>query len=430
MSRQQPEDNSVVNRLRVLLVEDSESDAILILKELEKGGFELASQRVQTASGLQLALDEKPWDFVITDFVMPGFSGMEALRVLREKNADIPCIMISGQVGEERAVEAMRAGAVDYVLKDKLTRLIPAVRRELRDAESRRKRHEAERRLAESEQMYRRLVENAGEGIAVVQDGVYKFINPAVERVLGRSSAEMLDSPVISVVHPDDRERVAQYIKDRTAGKKAPHKYELRMIDGDGKTRWIKNIGVRTVWEGRPAALGFLSDITDRKNSEVELRELNTELQHQQRSLQEKNVTLREVLGQIEANKKAWEKRVVGNIENAILPSLQHLKQTVGPAQARAIEMLEDELRDITSPFLDAIGSKFNSLSSRELEVARMIRNGLTTKEIAEALSLSPTTVHKYREFIRRKLGLTGSDVNLRTYMQSLAANGVLTEDQ
>jgi PAS domain S-box-containing protein len=410
----------VADKLRVLLVEDSEPDSALILKHLEKGGFQTASRRVHTASGMQLALDEESWDVVISDFVMPGFSGMEALRVLRENDIDIPCIMISGQVGEERAVEAMRAGAVDFVLKDKLSRLVPAIRRELRDAETRRKHRETEKKLAESEAMYRKLVENAGEGIAVVQDGRFRYVNQAMLHVLNRSYDDLINAPVAPAIHPDDRRRVLEYIERRLEGDTAPHRYELRMLDGDGETRWINNIGVLIEWDGRPAALGFLSDITERKEHQAELEQLNVMLESQQHSLQQKNVALREVLEQIEDNKKVWEKRVANNIENAVMPSLQHLKQSVTPAQARTIEMIQDELRDIASPFLDTMVSKFKSLSPRELEVARMIRNGLTTKEIAEALSLSAPTVHKYRELIRRKLGLTGQNTNLRTYMQSL----------
>ena len=124
--------------LRVLIVEDSEDDALLLLRELRHAGYEPRWQRIETADALMAALDREPWDIVIADFTMPEFSGTQALALLRARDPDLPFIFLSGTIGEEVAVEAMKTGAHDYIMKGNLRRLVPAIERELRDADMRR----------------------------------------------------------------------------------------------------------------------------------------------------------------------------------------------------------------------------------------------------------------------------------------------------
>lgn len=134
--------------LRVLLIEDSEDDAALVLRELSRAGYAVTSERVDTAQALIAALEQGPWDFAIADYTMPGFSGTAALALLREYGADVPFIFVSGTIGEDAAVAAMKAGAQDYVMKGNLKRLVPAVERELREVTVRRSQRQAEARLA------------------------------------------------------------------------------------------------------------------------------------------------------------------------------------------------------------------------------------------------------------------------------------------
>lgn len=154
--------------LRVLMVEDSPDDVLLLVRELRRGGFEPVYERVETAEDLQRALKSGTWDLVISDYNMPHFQAMEALRLLREQGLDAPFVVVSGSVGEEIAVETMKAGANDYVMKDKLTRLSSAVNRELREAEARRRYREAEEALRRSERQFRNLVEQAVDAIFVM----------------------------------------------------------------------------------------------------------------------------------------------------------------------------------------------------------------------------------------------------------------------
>ncbi len=133
--------------LRVLIVEDSEDDALLVLRELRRGGYDPTHERVDTAAALAAALDRQAWDVVISDYSMPQFTGPAALALLKERGLDLPFMIVSGTIGEETAVAAMKAGAHDYLMKNSLQRLVPAVQRELREAEVRRERRRADRAL-------------------------------------------------------------------------------------------------------------------------------------------------------------------------------------------------------------------------------------------------------------------------------------------
>jgi serine phosphatase RsbU (regulator of sigma subunit) len=141
--------------LKILVVEDSEDDTILLLRELRRGDYEPAFERVDTPGAMRAALDRQPWDVVVADFSMPRFNALAALEVLKEKGLDVPFIIVSGTIGEELAVQAMRNGAQDYIMKGNLTRLVPAVQRELREAVERRERKRAEDALRETEEQFR-----------------------------------------------------------------------------------------------------------------------------------------------------------------------------------------------------------------------------------------------------------------------------------
>jgi PAS domain S-box-containing protein len=175
--------------LRVLLIEDSDDDAMLVLLELRRGGFEPSHERVDTAAGMMAALDSSEWDLVICDYLMPRFSGVQALELFTQKELEIPFIIVSGKVGEELAVQAMRLGAHDYVMKQNLKRLVPAVERELGDAEERRQRHQAE----EKNKRLLMAIGQCAELIIITDvEGTIQYVNPAFEKVTGYSETEVL----------------------------------------------------------------------------------------------------------------------------------------------------------------------------------------------------------------------------------------------
>ncbi|MDJ0705300.1 MAG: EAL domain-containing protein [Leptolyngbyaceae cyanobacterium MO_188.B28] len=174
--------------LNVLIVEDSEDDALLVLRELRRGDFTLVWERVQTAESLRAILTTYPWNVIISDYHLPGFDAPAALEIIQQSQLDIPFIVVSGVIGERSAVEMMKAGAHDYLMKDNLARLSEAVRREVRDAQIRAERKQAEvllnRQLA--------AIEAAIDGIAILQDDAYLYLNRAHLDLFGYEEPEEL----------------------------------------------------------------------------------------------------------------------------------------------------------------------------------------------------------------------------------------------
>jgi sigma-B regulation protein RsbU (phosphoserine phosphatase) len=179
--------------LRVLVVEDSEFDAKMLIRLLNRGGYETIYERVQTADAMGAALAGKEWDLVLSDYNLPGFNATLALQLLQATQLDIPFIIVSGGIGEDVAVAAMKSGASDYLMKGNLARLVPAVERELRDAAVRHARRKAENEVRESEQRYRLLWETATDAILLMDArSSILFANPAVQTIFGFTPAELV----------------------------------------------------------------------------------------------------------------------------------------------------------------------------------------------------------------------------------------------
>lgn len=203
--------------LRLLLIEDSEVDAELIVREVSRGGYLVEWARVDSAAGLAAAL-RQPWDAIACDWVMPGFGAPEALRMIADAGIDVPTIIVSGEVGEEYAVTAMKSGAHDFVSKHRLARLVPALERECRDAAGRRARQRAEAALRATEEGFRRLIESSLDIVAILEpDGTYRYVSPAVELLTGFAPADLVGTNALDLVHPDDRVVVAERLAEGLA---------------------------------------------------------------------------------------------------------------------------------------------------------------------------------------------------------------------
>ncbi len=177
----------IVTPLRCLIVEDSEDDALLMLRQLRTGGYDVTWERVDTPEAMRAALDRPPWDIVISDYKMPRFNGLAALKLVQASGLDLPFIIVSGTIGEDTAVEAMRQGAHDYLMKDRLVRLVPAVARELREADVRRERTRAETTL----HLQSAALTAAANGIVITNgDGTIVWVNPAFTNLTGYTAAE------------------------------------------------------------------------------------------------------------------------------------------------------------------------------------------------------------------------------------------------
>jgi two-component system, cell cycle sensor histidine kinase and response regulator CckA len=263
--------------LSILIVEDSEDDLLLLLRELRRGGYALDYLRVETAAEMQAALDRQSWDIVIADYSLPTFSAPEALKLSQQHRHDLPFIIVSGTIGEETAVAAMRAGAHDYLLKDNLTRLLPAVERELRESQERQQRLWAEQALRESEERFRQLAENITESVFWMADPKaqqFLYVSPAYERIWGNSCEGLYADfqAWIESVHPDNRLVVQNNLLGKSLHGNCDEEY--RIIRPDGSLRWIRDRSFPICdHQGIPyRAVGFAEDITVRKSTEAILR--------------------------------------------------------------------------------------------------------------------------------------------------------------
>lgn len=264
--------------LRVLIVEDSEDDAEIIVYQLERGGYAPIYQRVDNADAMSLALEQQQWDIVLADHSLPQFSGTAALALLQEKGLDLPFIIISGSIGDEIAVAAMKAGAHDYLMKGNLSRLVPAIERELQEAISRRERQQIQSELRESEDRWQLALRGANDGI---WDWNIKtsevFFSHRWKEMLGYAEDEIADrfDAWAKLVHPDDAAVVNQALQDHFGKKTQFYSIEHRLLCKDGSYKWILSRG-QILWDDAGNAIrmiGSHTDISTTKQMEAKLRQ-------------------------------------------------------------------------------------------------------------------------------------------------------------
>jgi PAS domain S-box-containing protein len=261
----------MITPLRLLVIDDSEDDTVLLSRELRRANFDPSVERVSTLLALSEALDQGKWDVVISDFYLPSFTALEALDLLREKGLDLPFIVTAGALGTQLTVAAMKAGAHDYFMKANLEELPAAVERELRLAVERRDRAQAEAARAGSEARLRALVEHVPAvlySMALAEDSRPLYISPGIQRLLGFSAEEWLADPDLwhRQLHPDDR----QHVLDSIAASRAsddPFRAEYRLLTrwGDEVWVWDEAMVVRDASGGPDLLHGLLLDITWRK---------------------------------------------------------------------------------------------------------------------------------------------------------------------
>ncbi|HEY9851412.1 MAG TPA: response regulator [Leptolyngbyaceae cyanobacterium] len=260
--------------LRILLIEDSEEDAELLVNELERGGYSAIYERVDTFAAMNAALEQQQWDVAIADYSLPQFNAMAALNLLKEKKLDLPFIIVSGTIGEEIAVAAMKAGAHDYIRKGKLARLIPAIERELREARRSRTRRKTEQALRENQERFRSLIENALDIIKVVgTDGKIRYESPSIERVLGYKPEELIGQSIWNYVHPEDVKPIINTFTKAIQNTASAISTELRFQHRNGEWRTLEAISKHFVEPcGTTSIVVNCRDITERKQAEIKLQ--------------------------------------------------------------------------------------------------------------------------------------------------------------
>ena len=284
--------------LRILILEDVTTDAELIKDELTEAGTVFTSCCVKDKGPYLKALDEFSPDIILSDYSLPSFDGLSALKLAVRKCPDVPFIFVSGALGEETAIELLKQGATDYVLKSRLSRLGPAVSRAL------------------------------------------------------------------------------QEVKERK----------------------------------------------ERKMAEEELKKREQALELKSRSLEEANTALKVLLQHREEDKATLEEQVLANVRKLVLPYLENLKHlNLNENQAAQVKIAEENLKKIVSPFLRNLTSSYLELTPREIQVANLVKEGKTTKEMTEILNISATAVDFHRKNLRSKFGIKNKKTNLMAFLSSLS---------
>ncbi len=284
--------------LHILILEDSAADAELMEDELKQSGLDFVSKRVATKADFTKQLEEYLPDLILADYSLPGFSGKSALNIVSNHYPDIPFIFVSGALGEELAVELLKKGATDYVLKNNLLRLAPSVNRALKE----------------------------------------------------------------------------------------------------------------------------LAECKERRKAEKDLKQSEKELQIKSQTLEEANIALKVLLKHREEDRRTMEENILSNVRKLAFPSIEKLKKLkLNDIQAEHVRIIENHLKEIISPFLQNLATKHFDLTPREIEIAALIKEGKTTKEITEYLNISATAVDFHRKNIRSKLGIKNEKTNLRSLLLSMS---------
>ncbi|MGW7483505.1 ATP-binding protein [Nonomuraea muscovyensis] len=250
--------------IHILLCEADDDDALRIVARLLRDGVEATHERVEDAEAAAAALRRRPPDIVFSDYRMPALTAHDVVRLLHEAALDIPFILVSGQIGDERAAALMRAGARDFVRKDRLSRLAPVVRRELHEAECRHQREQAQAALRESEQRLRLYAANAPDVIfrcRMSPRAWVEYVSPATAAILGHPPEELRGDPgnLLGLVHPADRDRL-----ERSWRSPGGEPLLVRWLGPDGTTVWTvqRVTGIRDDGGRLLAVEGILRDVT------------------------------------------------------------------------------------------------------------------------------------------------------------------------
>ena len=255
-------------KLRVLMVEDSEDDALLMLQELERSGYDPEVERVEMEDAMSEALDRGGWDVIIADYSLPNFSGLGALRLMQEKGIDLPLLMVSGKMEEDTAVEVMKAGAQDFITKDKMSRLSVAIERELSEAGVRKEQKRLEEESQKSNEMIRDILQSISDGFMVLDnDLVVMYFNRAAEDLLGRKKEEVIGRNLFDAF-PEARGSIFEEKYTWVAKEKKPVSFETYF----GIEPYKNWYDVR-VYPQKDGIAVYFQVVTERKKAEMALRD-------------------------------------------------------------------------------------------------------------------------------------------------------------
>jgi two-component system sensor histidine kinase UhpB len=277
--------------IRVLIIEDRGPDTELMLRELRQAGLKFDWKWASNREEYLELLEWKP-DLILADYNLPQFDAITALTLLQERSEEIPFIIVSGTIGEDTAVEAMKQGAADYVIKDRMARLGQAATRALEQQRLREERKQAQRQLRDNEQRFRALIEESSDMVALIDSsGRLLYASPSIERILGYGTGELIGSDGFDLVHTGDRESLQNGLLELTGTPRGRLSAQYRVKHKDGSWRWLESVATNLLDEPAVQAVVINSrDITERKQTEAELQ---TYRQHLEELVEQRTAALR-----------------------------------------------------------------------------------------------------------------------------------------
>jgi PAS domain S-box-containing protein len=443
--------------LQLLLIEDNPGDARLIREMLrDSTDVKFDIQWVERLTEGLDSLRDNTIDIILLDLMLPDSQGIDTFLAMQTESVRTPIIILTGLDDEELAVEALRHGAQDYLLKGDLE--INLLSRSIRYAIER---NQSELALRESEEFNASLLNNAPNPIIVINpDTSINFINPALEQITGFAASELIGK---KTPYPWWSEEKKHHIAQdfRKAMQDGAQRMEELFRKKNGEKFWVEITSRIVTFDGSfKYYLGNWVDITDIKRAEEELRrhrdqleelvlertaeliQSNEKLQQEimehertakvlkkreqelgtkSRYLEEANTALKVLLKHREEDKDELQGNVVSNVKELIMPYMKKLRMARSPEQQHTyLDIIENNLDNIVSPFLRNVTLKQFNLTPKEIEVANLVKDGKLTKDIGDILNLSARAVEFHRNNIRKKLGLTKTKANLRSTLLSL----------
>jgi PAS domain S-box-containing protein len=300
--------------------------------------------------------------------------------------------------------------------------MIPGTKRSVASFADISERRKSEEKLRESEDRYRTIFETTGTATIIVEeDTTVTLVNTEFEKLSGGSKEYWEGKRSwTEFVCERDKERMLGYHRLRRIDPRlAPRNYEFGLLDRRGNVRDI--IITISMIPGTTKSVASFVDITERKKAEEILRKRERELEEKTHELEEVNAALRVLLKRREEDKMELEERLVSNVEKLVMPYVEKMKKSpLGKKEETCLGIIESNLRDVVSPFARRVSSRELNLTPAEFQVAGLVREGKTTKEIADFLHVSPATIEIHRNHIRKKLGLNRKKANLRVHLLAL----------
>jgi PAS domain S-box-containing protein len=359
--------------------------------------------------------------------LIPGqLNGKYCFEVLHRRNR--PCSSCPAEktlkTGEPREVINLTSYKKNWVLRSYPVRddngQLSGVVEIVTDITERRRAEEA---LRKSERKYRELFENANDIIFILDfTGKILSSNAAFSKTFGYEPEQIRGQSIEQILHPDDVLLVRQFLQKKASEIYVQNPLEFRTMTSFGETIWLE-VNARIVKEdGRQVSIhGIARNVTERKRMEEALKRRERELEEKSRNLKDANTALKVLLKRREEDKTELEEKVLCNMRELILPYIENLKlATVDSLQSNQLRIIERNINEIISPFLRTLFSKYPNLTPTEIKIINFIKEGRTTKEMAEFLNVSARTVEVHRDNIRKKLGLKNRKANLRSYLMSI----------